>query len=168
MQEISITPVELFFMGGLLNARYIDYSYIAAMPDIQINYETIRQETMKQMEDKGWIEESFDGEVEVSAEVSRLLLPIFFGEIETRLVRSNDVNFHVHDSQIVMAVMQQEGLSVSEVDDDTLTDLFKGEDVRLVLADVRSGYKELSFTAEEMLDGQNIRKAIQFVKGEEE
>lgn len=168
MQEISITPVELFFMGGLLNARYIDYSYIAAMPDIQINYEAIRQETMKQMEDKGWIEESFCGEVKVSDEVSRLLLPIFFGEIETRLVRSNEVNFHVHDSQIVMAVMQQEGLSVSEVDEDTLTDLFKGEEVRLVLADVRKGYKELSFSADEMFDGKNIRKAIQFVKGEEE
>ena len=35
MNEYEISPEELFFLGALLQAKYIDYAYIAAMDDIQ-------------------------------------------------------------------------------------------------------------------------------------
>ena len=46
MDECRLTPVELYFLGVLLNAEYIDYEYIAALPDIQNNYRVIEEQTL--------------------------------------------------------------------------------------------------------------------------
>ena len=33
--EFVLTPKELYFLGSIFRARYIDYAYISAMDDIQ-------------------------------------------------------------------------------------------------------------------------------------
>ena len=58
-EELKLTPVELFFCGKLLNAKYIDYDYFAAMPDIQINHDLREQEALEKLEEDGVVEMDF-------------------------------------------------------------------------------------------------------------
>ena len=65
-----------------MQARYIDYSYIAAMDDVGKNYSVFESESEKSLSDKGCIEEDFAGEKEVNPVLECLLEPVFFGERE--------------------------------------------------------------------------------------
>ena len=83
-KTITLSPQELYFLGTVLDARYIDYDYISHMPDIQKRYSVHEQETMSQLADKGYVDEDFSGNVTVNDEIRELLEPVFFGEIEAR------------------------------------------------------------------------------------
>lgn len=39
--EIVLSAKELYYLGKLMQARYIDYSYIAAMDDVGKNYSVL-------------------------------------------------------------------------------------------------------------------------------
>ena len=38
INDLQLTAVELFFLGRIINARYVEYAYISDMPDIQIGF----------------------------------------------------------------------------------------------------------------------------------
>ena len=57
--EIVLSAKELYYLGKLMQARYIDYSYIAAMDDVGKNYSVFESESEKSLSDKGCIEEDF-------------------------------------------------------------------------------------------------------------
>lgn len=78
--EIVLSAKELYYLGKLMQARYIDYSYIAAMDDVGKNYSVFESESEKSLSDKGCIEEDFAGEKEVNPVLECLLEPVFFGE----------------------------------------------------------------------------------------
>lgn len=80
--EIVLSAKELYYLGKLMQARYIDYSYIAAMDDVGKNYSVFESESEKSLSDKGCIEEDFAGEKEVNPVLECLLEPVFFGERE--------------------------------------------------------------------------------------
>ena len=85
MEEYRITPVELYFLGVLLDAKYIDYQYISEMPDIQNNYQVTEQKTLEQLEKRNMIEQDFDGTVTVNEELSSLLAPVFLDRLNVEL-----------------------------------------------------------------------------------
>lgn len=82
---IMISPEELYFLGILMKAEYIDYAYIAAMDDIGQNYEVFESAVKDELIKKGCISEDFSGTVTVSPDMQALLTALFFGETEASL-----------------------------------------------------------------------------------
>lgn len=81
-KEIVITPVELYFAGKFLQAKYIDYTYVAAMDDIMSDYASAEKEAVEGLVSAGIMTEDFSGNLEVTVRAKRILNPIFFGEME--------------------------------------------------------------------------------------
>lgn len=125
MNEYILSPEELFFLGTLLQAKYIDYAYIAAMDDIQENFLLKKKETISGLVNKGLVQEDFSGELEVGAELRALLEPVFFGVTETSLdvcyVRDNkhvDIyKFHHKNGKITLVTGKERMLDIKAIDD---------------------------------------------------
>ena len=112
-KEIVLTPEQLFFMGRLLQAKYIDYAYVAAMNDINQNFALFETEAKATLVSAGVLMEDFGGNVEVDPAVLSVLKPIFFGEIETsidicNIGETNIVSvykYHFHDGAVTEVFM---------------------------------------------------------------
>lgn len=123
-QEIIFTPKQLYFMGRLMQARYIDYAYVAAMEDIHQNYALFESETRAELVSAGILMEDFGGNLEIQSTARSLLLPVFFGETETALevCRLGDAelvhgkNFHFHDGNVTLVEGQAGRLVLRAVD----------------------------------------------------
>ena len=70
---IKLTAEELYYLGGQMQAKYIDYDYISAMGDIQKNYRMYESNAVDGLAGKGLIEEDFSGEITVSVSIEELL-----------------------------------------------------------------------------------------------
>ena len=129
-KEIILTPEELYYMGTVLRAKYIDYAYVAAMGDISQNrglYESLCREGLAK---KGILLEDFSGQTEVDRSARQLLEPVFFGEMEASLdvaFITEDGNrtarnrrFHFYEGRITSAVPGPEGIVLQEADDGQL------------------------------------------------
>jgi hypothetical protein len=126
--EIILTPEELYYVGKLLKAKYIDYVYIAAMKDIQQNAEAARQDIQRGLSGKGYLSEDFSGDIEIDEKVRTLVEPVLFGNFEssiticeigeTALVKS--LRFHRNEKRTVLSVMGGDGLHISEISDDEM------------------------------------------------
>ncbi len=126
-KEIILTPEELYFMGSLLQAKYIDYAYVAAMGDIQQRRGIYESESREGLAEKGILMEDFSGNLEVDEGVGKLLEPVFFGNLES----SVDValmeeegrrvlpgrRFHFYEGRITSTVMGEEGICLEAVDE---------------------------------------------------
>lgn len=84
-KELLITPEELYYLGGYLQAKYIDYAYIAAMDDIGSAYALFERETKASLVASGVLMEDFSGNTEIDPLALDILKPVFFGEVETSL-----------------------------------------------------------------------------------
>ena len=85
MKEIVLTPEQLYFMGRLLQAQYIDYAYVAAMNDINQNFTLFETEAKASLVSARILMEDFGGNVEVDPTVLGILTPIFSGRSKPRL-----------------------------------------------------------------------------------
>lgn len=124
-KNIIVSPEELYYLGTVLQANYIDYGYIAAMRDIQKNNEIYRSEVLESLVNKSYISEDFSGNIEVDDSVIRLVNPIFFGELES-IVEVKDINrteenlvkrFHFYEGAIVSTMISNEDIFIEETDD---------------------------------------------------
>ena len=84
-ERITLRFEELFFLGELMKAEYMDYSYIAAMGEIQRGYEVIRGKCLQSLARRRIITQRLSGEVTVQPQARELLNNVFFGKLETRL-----------------------------------------------------------------------------------
>lgn len=82
-QEIALSPRELYFLGGILKARYIDYVYVSAMGDVQQNFQSHRRQAMRSLTEKNLLREDFGGNITLADGVKQILEPVFFGPMET-------------------------------------------------------------------------------------
>lgn len=129
-KNIILTPEELYYMGTLLQAKYIDYAYVAAMGDIQQKREIYESETKESLVAKGVLMEDFSGNLEVESDVKKLLEPIFFGELESSIDVVYFVNdgrrfaqskrFHFYEGQLTTTVMTKKEINVMAEDDGML------------------------------------------------
>lgn len=123
-KELILTPEELYYMGRFLQAKYIDYAYIAAMSDIKQNYSLFEKEAQASLVSAGILMEDFGGNLEIDASALSVLKPIFFGEVETSidicfLGESNTVSvnkFHFHDGAVTMVTGDNGKLIIKAVD----------------------------------------------------
>lgn len=125
-KEVIISPEELYFLGSLMQAKYIDYSYVAAMGDIQQNYALFEKEAQAALVGAGLLMEDFSGNIELDADAATLLRPIFFGEVETSVDvctiqedrRGVDVyKLHFHDGRITLVTGEKNKLKLRSIDE---------------------------------------------------
>lgn len=167
MNELRLTPVELYFLGTLLDAEYIDYQYVSALPDIQNNYRVIEEDTIEKLEEKGLVEQDFDGTVSVEESVLNLLKPIFFGEIECRVNTTwSEGNLHIFDKAMTFVSKEHNHYLIEALDDEQLHDLIEDQELDLHAMDIQKGFLDKSFTEEEMGLSENINSAIAIMKGD--
>jgi len=129
-KEVIITPNELYYLGTLLRAEYIDYDYIAVMDDIEHDYDGFKSGCQASLSAKGILVESFTGDSNVAEDISALLNPIFFGKKEgsiNDMSKENGTNvdvtkFHYLGDAITMVREKDRNLVVSEI---SLEDLKK-------------------------------------------
>ena len=121
---IVLTPEELYYLGTLLKARYIDYAYVAAMDDIGQNYSLFEKETGAALVRKGILREDFSGKREISEPTATWLRPIFFGETETsmdvcEIGEKNKVSvfkFHFYGGAVTMVCGEEGKLRIAPAD----------------------------------------------------
>ena len=130
---LLLTPRELYCLGGLLDAKYIDYAYIAALDDIGQDFELFKKETLAALVSKGIVTEDFSGNMELDENCEQLLMPIFFGNIETSLniciiaeeLKVDIYNYHFHNGSVTMVKNQNNELFVANVDSDSILSTIK-------------------------------------------
>ena len=84
-ETTRLTAEELYYLSCQMKAKYIDYSYITALEDIQKNFAKYEREAKTGLIKKGHLEEDFSGNLEIAPEVQTLLKPVFFGEFESSM-----------------------------------------------------------------------------------
>lgn len=123
-KEILLTPEALYYLGSLLQAKYIDYAYVAALGDIKQNYALFEKETRASLVSQGILTEDFSGNLEIDPTALALLKPVFFGEIETAISicttgERSAVSlcmFHFHDGVITSVITRNGQLILRNVD----------------------------------------------------
>lgn len=108
--EIILSPEELYFFGKLLQAKYMDYAYVAAIKGIGKEGALFDKEIQAKLVSSGALLEDFSGNIEVNSDYSDLLKPVFFGEFEAALndyvngdeAKATVIKFHMLDDVITM------------------------------------------------------------------
>lgn len=121
---LTISPEELYYLGTILQAKSIDYAYLAAMEDIGQNFAMFESKVKTSLSDAGLLTEDFSGNVEVNDFALKLLKPIYFGEAETSLdictIGNNSsvkvIKFHFLDGIISMVTGKNGSLVIKQVD----------------------------------------------------
>ena len=85
MEKMILTPEQLYFLGECMKAKYIDYDYIAAMHELQRNYQRSRRKYISDLAQLGLVRERLNGEITVRPAPAKLLTNVFFGEVESTL-----------------------------------------------------------------------------------
>jgi len=123
MLDVTIRPEELYFLGELMHAQYINYAYIAAMSDISQAYVAEKASAIRELGKRGLISETLRGGIRVSTELQKLLQPVFFAKRENTLhiltlkpEQSVEVlRFHVLDGNMTMVRMDQKKMQLTAV-----------------------------------------------------
>ena len=121
---IKLQPEELFFLGEIMQAEYIDYSYIEAMGDIQARFAVIKKEAIASLGEKGLVKESISGRLRVRPLAEELCGPIFFGPKETVAVVFRNGKrqeaytkfFHFKEEDITCVTMENGILKIEKTD----------------------------------------------------
>lgn len=162
---VTISPIELFFLGNCMHAKYIDYAYIAAMPDIQKRYALHEQQALERLEEKGILEEDFSGNVEIDEDMELLFKPVFFGETESRIDNGRSYRIHIMDESMTMSILEDDQITFQETTEEELRKLLTGN-VTVQCSRVREGFCEETFTARQMKKSEHIEWAIKILKGD--
>ena len=168
MKELKVTPMELYFLGVQMQAEYIDYSYIAAMPDVQQRYALHEQETLEYLEERGLIEEDFSGNVEVDEEAAELLAPVFWGTVEGRVDADEGrrCNIHVRGDRMTAAILDKDEIYFYEADDQAIRKMLTGSFVTVSCSKIGGGIREKRFSKEELRKKASVEEALHIVKGD--
>ena len=113
-----VSPGELYMIGKILNAEYIDYAYVAAIQDIGESFELFEKKMTDSLVAKALLEEDFSGEVVPTGKAVNLFTPVFFGNTETTLdicsieapAKINTFKFHFFDDQITKVTGVEDGM----------------------------------------------------------
>lgn len=125
--ELIVSPEELFFLGKMVKAKYIDYAYISMMEDVGQARALAAQKAQRRLEEAGYMSESFSGDVEIKPEIRALLEPLFFGEFESTVTLCETgekvqrvARIHSNKDGSVLCVRREDMLHISRLTDDAL------------------------------------------------
>lgn len=135
-EKIIITPEELYVLGIVLNAKYIDYSYIATMKEIGSNNELFEKEMMNQLVKKELLVEDFAGNIIPKEIAIDVFTPLFFGELETTLdiclieeyTKIQTYKFHFFGNQITKIIGTEDALEAEIISEEELINIVKSID----------------------------------------
>lgn len=114
-QPLVLSSEELFIAGKQMQARYLDYEYVAAMRDLTQNYAMKKKDILFSLEEKGVLEEDFAGDIEMDAQAQLLLEPIFFGMNESEIRDGETIcKFHFYGGRVTRVDLTGRKLSVCE------------------------------------------------------
>lgn len=127
-KEIIVTPEELYYLGKLLRAKYIDYSYVSMMDDIKENYSLFEKEARASLVKKNYLCEDFSGDIEVDVCVENILKIVFNGEKESTLdivlieedKKVFSSKFHFYEGQITQAYILGKHILFRIVDEEDI------------------------------------------------
>lgn len=166
MEECRLTPVELYFLGVLMDAEYIDYEYISSIPEIYDNYRVIEQNTLDRLEEKNLIEQDFDGTITVNDQLEDLLKPVFFGLVECKVLTTwSEGNLHVGKGFMTFISQEHDFYLLEKMNDEKLKELITDQELELHSMNIEKGYYDNSFSEDEMAQNEFVEKAIQIMKG---
>lgn len=114
---IRLIAEELYYLGGIMQAKYIDYDYISAMNDIQNNYRLYESNVVNDLSKKGLIEEDFSGDITIAVSMEELLRPVFFGDFEAEI---DICNIREDNRKIVKLHTDQGETTLVELDENHL------------------------------------------------
>lgn len=89
LEKVTLTLEELYFLGKQMNAKYMNYAYISAMPDISQRRGLYEVRCIDGLMGKGYLEEDFFGEIIIDQELKDFLHPVFFGEKQISMEQIN-------------------------------------------------------------------------------
>lgn len=162
MQELIITPEQLFFLGKMRKAKYLDYGYIEAMKDIRQNAKAKQDDANWALVEKGYAQEDFFGGITLEKWVEEMTDPVFFGEFEST-VSLCDVGetttqriwrLHFKEGQGVLSVFQEDGIHFMPLTEEGL----KG----IIVSLLPEGAFEREVPQSVTVRRENIKKIIAF------
>ncbi len=113
-------------MGALLQAKYIDYAYIAAMGDIEQRRGFYESESVTGLVEKGLLTEDFNGDLTVMELAREVLEPVFYGDLESSIDIASVLKggrkvmqkkrFHFYEDRITAVTMQEDGIHLEAAD----------------------------------------------------
>ena len=77
-----ITSQQLFYLAILMDARYLDFSYISAMGIVEDNFAVYESRVLEELVDLGLVSENFNGDIEILNDIKPLFEPLFVGNAE--------------------------------------------------------------------------------------
>lgn len=151
-EKLQLCPEELFFLGKLMCARYIDYDYVRMMPDIQKEFKMREKEILASLVRKDLIMEDFSGTMELDEELEKMLKPVFFGEFESEVSYSDmegekapkRYKYHKHEGCITQIEMAEGKLILSgngtkaaeELESGLLSEHYQEKDVVIPMSEI--------------------------------
>ena len=159
-KEIVLSPEELYYLGSILGAEYMDYAYIAAMSKQGKSEELFANEAKASLVETGILTEDFGGNLEVESETLALVKPIFFGKTETSVdvyINGEDADmdvykFHFLDGDITMVTEADGQLMIRAVT--------PGQIEELANSLLPEGYKNTDKTVVSNLDEKTVTRVI--------
>lgn len=158
--KVKISPEELYIIGKTLNAKYIDYAYVATIKEIGASFDLFEKEATDGLVSKGIMVEDFSGNVMLKDEVQELFKPVFFGEIETSLdvckviepKTITTMKFHFYENSIT---------KISYVDGLVVAESVSKEDIKKTVKElVCSDLTEQDSSSESEFNKENVEKLI--------
>lgn len=165
MKEVILSPEELFFLARKMKAKYLDYEYLSLMGDIQNDIDVKEEKAKESLSSKGFVEEDFEGNIEVENDVVELLNPVFFGTIECLIKKQDNIKLHVFKDSITQCLKTEAGLSLKRVSSEDISDILTG-DLELQCANTEKGTYIQRYTAEDLLDSSKKEEVIKIARGE--
>lgn len=117
-KQVIVSPEELYVLGKLLDAQYIDYAYVAMVKDIGKSIKLFEKESIDSLVSKDLLEEDFSGNVIPKDETVDLFKPVFFEYLESALdicslkdpKKIETTKFHFGDNHITMVKGIEDGM----------------------------------------------------------
>lgn len=122
-KDFLLHPEDLFFLGEIMNATYIDYSYISLMHDIEKNYQQIRSKCFQDLSRSKVLRKRLNGEITIIPEIEKLLQNVFQGKKEAELeiwYQSDEkpherYRYHFYQDSITEVIVEQDVLRIRAV-----------------------------------------------------
>ncbi len=153
---LRVSPEELYCLGELLHAEYMDYSYIAAMDKYSRDMSLMSKDARSSLVKKGVLSEDFSGDIIPNGDYLELLDPVFFSALEISAdvykvlpeQGMDSVNIHYYDGKVTMVKPVGTDLELTSVSE---------EDVKNALESVL----EISEPSEQaVFDKDNVSRII--------
>lgn len=127
-RDLTLTAEELFLLGKMLQAKYLDYAYIRIMGDFTRNYKLFEKKNQAELIKKNvLILKDFKGNVEVAPWAKDLIMPVFEGMTETtldiRYIENNILlseKYHYYEGNVIKVSIEEGNLNICRIELDMI------------------------------------------------